>query len=489
MWGKLWKVGLAMILCPLAMWIFSQTMDKRYTAQMKLLIDQTVRGAELPNPYANIDDIITSSRARSVDTQLDILTGSNVLQDAITKTAEKYPNAFAGANLGEQFQDLVTRMSFDRSTMSDVLTIRVTMGDPAIAADTVNNIGIAYIDYARKLASEAGEQATTVLRTQVDTAKKRLDEIEGEIAKAKSDLNVADQVSSAQAETGTRASIESRAAIAKGDYEGAKAEYEAVKSTLETLPKTIVAAEQKEVNPILQDIDRQLTVARAEREQLLARYLPDAPIAKESDAKIKGLEELRKKELQQINAGTTTSPNPVRSTVESQLSQAKARMEQTKAAWEVAEQTKTDWVERTKKYPDLDKKIGILSRERSVLLQNYQELEQRLLLVSATGKARQSIARIVSPAYPPQAPSFPNTRLFILFGLGIGVVISAFILMPKGDFDAYGEIRPKQGALPKGQRRPVQGRANLPKPASGPSSTAEGDTGSGDKPEEPSNPT
>ncbi|HRF60504.1 MAG TPA: hypothetical protein PLH94_11415 [Fimbriimonadaceae bacterium] len=485
MWGKLWKVGLVMILCPVAMWIVSQTMEKRYTAQMKLLIDQTVRGAELPNPYANIDDVITSSRARSVDTQLDILSGSNVLQDAIVKTAEKHPNAFAGAGLGEQFQDLVTRMSFDRSSMSDVLTIRVTMADPVIAADTVNNIGLAYIDYARKLAAEAGEQATTMLTGQVEAAKKRLDEIEGEIAKAKTDLNVADQISSAQAETGTRASVESRAAAAKGDYEGARAEYEAVKSTLDTLAKTVVAADQREVNPILQDIDRQLTVARSRREQLLARYLPDAPAIKESDAEISGLEDLRKKEIATINSGTTTAPNPVRSTVESQLSQAKARMEQTKATWEVAEQTKADWIERTKKYPDLDKKIGILVRERTVLLQNYQELDQRLMLLTSTGKGRQSIANIVSPAFPPQSPSFPNTRLFILFGLGIGVVISAFILMPKGDFDAYGEIRPKQGTLPKGSRRPVQGRANLPAKPGG--DAPGGESGNGDKPDEPTN--
>lgn len=471
--AKWFFVILVMFGFPIAAYLLAGTMEKRYTASMRLLVSNNTRTSDFPTPYSSIDDIVQFAGPRSAQSQVDVLTGSNVLIDAIQRTALKYPKAFQGRNIGEQYSDLVKRLSFDTSQFSDVITLRVTMDDPNIAADTANNIGFAFIEFNQKMAAESGNAAIKAIQSSIEPVKKRMSEIDDEISKVKTDAGVADFLASISADANTRANIDQSLSNLKSQWEGAKSELSTAEASLSRMDKEISSSRTMQANPVIQSIDIDLAKLEAQKSGLLAQYTEENDKVREVDGQIKVLREKRNAMKEQIDAQSVTQINPNRS--QQELNVAALRARESALGSQVRElQTAADrYDELQKKYPELDKKIKALERQRLSAEQSYQQLQQRLDLIESTGKGRQSSARIVSTAIPPVgSPSFPDTRLFIFFGIGLGVVVSAFILMPKGDVDVYGEYKPQGKGMGTRRSQAVAGR-NLPaKPKAPPAEAA-----------------
>lgn len=451
-----------MIAFPVSAYLLAGTMEKRYTASMRLLVANNTRSSDFPTPYSSIDDIVQFAGPRSAQSQVDVLTGSNVLIDAIERTARKYPKAFGGRNIGEQYSDLVRRLSFDTSQFSDVITLRVTMSDPNIAADTANNIGFAFIEFNEKMATESGNAAIKAIQSSIEPVKKRMAELDDEIAKVKTDAGVADFLASISADANTRANIDQSLSNLKSNWEGAKSELATAEAALNRMDKEIKSSRTMQANPVIQSIDVDLAKLESQKSGLLAQYTEENDRVREVDGQIKVLREKRDAMKEQIDAQSVTQVNPNRS--QQELVVAGLRAKESALGSQVRElQTAADrYDEIQKKYPELDKKIKALERQRLSAEQSYQQLQQRLDLIESTGRGRQSSARIVSTAIPPVgSPSFPDTRLFIFFGIGLGVVVSAFILMPKGDVDVYGEYKPQGKGMGQRRSQAVAGR-NLP---------------------------
>lgn len=483
--AKWWKVLLAMVICPVAMYLISQSIEKRYTASMRLLVDTSFRSTDFPTPFSAIDDTTGFTRSRSAQSQLDVITGSNVLIDAIQRTARQHPKAFSGAAIGDQYADLVKRISFDTSQFSDVITLRVTMSDPRIAADTANNIGLAYIDFNQKMAEESGAAAIRQIKAQIEPLKTRLEEMDEEVAKKRAESGVPEPTAMVAAETNTYANTKQALAGLEASYEGVKAELSSAEASLTRMEETVTASKSQVLNPNMQQLDLDLTRLEAERESLLARYLPEAEPVRALDARIKQIKDERAKLSSEIEAGNTTAPNPNRTQQEFLVTSLKARRDSMQRQIAELRGAVNQMEQRTQKFADVDKDLRAIERTRIALEGNYQALMQRLDILESTGKGRQSNARIVSTAIPPlNAPSFPDTRLFIFFGLGLGVVISAFILMPKGEVDVYGEVKPTRTGV-GGRRGQAVGSRNLPtKPRNG-ESGGSATTDQGGPPETP----
>src|SRR5579885_416610 len=96
--SKTAKVALALILCPLVMFVLSFVLPKRYTATMSLMLDPTPVVISQNDPNGTIAEIANMGRGRSVETEIDKLTGSEVLLNAINMTAEQHPKAFADSD-------------------------------------------------------------------------------------------------------------------------------------------------------------------------------------------------------------------------------------------------------------------------------------------------------------------------------------------------------------------------------------------------------
>src|SRR2546421_216532 len=158
--SKTVKVILALVLCPVVFLVLSLILPKRYTATMSLMLDPSIRIARPDDPNVTIGDLTNAGRGRSIETEIDKLTGSEVLLNAINLTAAQHPKVFADTVQAEaNYTSLVNRLRIDNNRNSDIVDLRVTMEDPQVAADTANNIGQAYMDYNKKISASAGNGA------------------------------------------------------------------------------------------------------------------------------------------------------------------------------------------------------------------------------------------------------------------------------------------------------------------------------------------
>lgn len=443
--GKLWLALLAVIGFPLGMAALTNVFEKRYTAGMRILVDTTVRGYDQGGSvFAGIDDILAFSRPRSTETHINIMTGTQVLTKAIERTAQEYPKAFSGAQINDQYESLVRRLAVDSSQFNDVLTIRVTMDDPKVAASVANNIGFAYIDFMRVMENEAGNAGLEVVKKQLDEGKKKLDETDQKIAQVKNQAKIADATLAGQSTTTFLTNLEQRYTEVLSALEGSRAELSSAERSLNSMPKMLDASTTETYSPMLQDIEVNLARAEAELKGLLARYLDDHPLVIDIKNRIAEYKRQKSQVKKNISAQSVQSYSTAYLNQESVVANVRGRvasleqqLTQTSAALEAAK-TKLEG------FPEVERQLANLLRERQVLESTFLQLDQRRGAIEATGSGRRSVARIVSSALPPSVPSFPDQRLFTLVGLALGLIVGALIIMPRGDQDIYGQWNQRQ---------------------------------------------
>ena len=451
--GKWWIALLALVAFPIASALMSTAMEKRYTASMKLLVDTSLKGYDQGGGIMDpINDILSFTRPRSIDTHVQVLMGSDVLAGAIERTAQRFPKAFAGAKANEQYENLVRRIGVETSPLADVITIRVTMLDPAVAAETANNIGFSYIDYTKRLGSEFGDVGLQVLKSQISSLQTKLNDTDNKIKEAKVTAKVIDPAVAGTATSSQVNMLEQKFNDVMGTYEGAKAELASAESSLQSMDKTIVSSEVQQYSPMLQDIEVNLSRAESELQGARARYLDDHPIILDLQARIAQQKKSKANIQKLISAQTTKSVNTnwinqqaVVAAIKGRVAALERQLSEARTALATA-QTRLDT------FPEVEQKLANLTRQRTVLESSLLQLDQRRESLESMGAGRQSVARIVSPALPPAVPSFPDMKLFILIGLAIGVIVAALIIMPKGDQDIYGQWNQKQDKQLRGRQ-------------------------------------
>lgn len=438
--GKWWVALLALIAFPAAMAALTLVMDKRYTAAMRLLATQKLKPYDTNSgPFASIDDISNSSVLGSVDTTVQILTGTEVLGDAILRTANKYPKAFQGDQISDKYESLIRRLAIDSGPTSDVISVRVTMDDPEIAADVANNIGFAFIDYVRKMESEAGNSAIALIKKNLDDAKTRLAAIDAEIRQTKEQSNIADQQASGTYTTSGISQAESKLSELEGLLGSARAAQGVAEAILSTTPAMLKSSVQSQVNPALLDLENQRLRLEATIAALKVKYMDDADEIQQAQKQLTTVTKNIASVKQSIEAQNTMSVNPNHQ--QAQLSVANAKAAVAGYEQQVIECRKLVEMYKAKSaaLPGVEQKLNDLMRQRVILENTYAQLQQRKDVIEQTGSGRKSPAKIVSTALTPTTPSFPDVRLFTLIGLAIGFVVAALVIMPKGDTDLYGQ--------------------------------------------------
>lgn len=431
------KVALALIICPLAMYAFSLTLPKRYTATMKLLVDQSFRFTGGRAETA-VDDRLNFARSRGVQTQIDYITGADVLLRAVRKTAQDFPEAFADDLAASDLVNSMTnRLRVDVNKESEIIQLSTTMENPDIAAAAANNIGWAYIEETRKLASETGSSALMILTEDLEKDQARLEQIDNQIAKIKTDAGFTDALSTGTMGDRQVIDTESQLESLRAQARGANAEVAVAQASLASIPKYIRISTQTIANPEILSLDSQITRIDSELAAAKSKFTDDHPQVKQLSSTLAQLQKRRASIPAMIEQGVGEQLNPNWIGAQSQLNLAKQRADGLNGQVANLEGSLATMRSGMAKYPVVEEQIRKLERERQALEVTYNQNLTRKTALESQGTGRESQARIVSTALAPTTPSFPNTKLFVLMGLAIGIVISALIVMPKAPQVVY----------------------------------------------------
>src|SRR5579862_7283951 len=108
----LWALAV-LVGVPVGLNLIGLAIPKRYTAEMRLLVDQSIQHAQITeDPLQPLNDISEFDRPLSTQTQLDVLTGTDVLQRALELGASHLPNTIKDdpSSASAQYEDLVRRI-------------------------------------------------------------------------------------------------------------------------------------------------------------------------------------------------------------------------------------------------------------------------------------------------------------------------------------------------------------------------------------------
>ncbi|HWD37696.1 MAG TPA: GNVR domain-containing protein [Fimbriimonas sp.] len=440
--GKvIWAIGV-LVAFPIGMNIFARTLPKRYTAEMRLMVDQATQ--QLPSqegPLSNIDDIGKFAGPRNPQTTLDILTGSDVIDSAIAMAAYRLPNKVdKNRNSAAVYDDLVKRMTVDNELNSDILTIRVTQNDPEVAAELANDIGLAYTGYIQKLSKDAGAVMEGMLNKEITLAKSQLTDIDKKISDLKSKTQVYDVQQSESQLASAKSLADQRLASAQALYTGAAAQLQDAEQGINSIPKMVASTSRTTINPALVSLQQQLATEQANLAEARSKFQDDFPEVKHEAAKVAAIERQLKSLKVQVPGGVDMSPNPIYQSALTSLVQLRG---QVKAYEQQAAQAKVDDDKATQdlaQIPSAEEQLQSLIRDRTVKEQNYEALAQRQTQLQAVGATRQANARIVSPALVPDGPSFPDSKMFSLAGLAMGAFLAVLIMMPRPEQEEVSEV-------------------------------------------------
>lgn len=327
----------------------------------------------------------------------------------------KAPASSAGPTEDQLVDTLLGHVDVSTLGRSQVLSIKVSSQDPAKAALIANTLANVYLASQKSLKTANSNRIENYLANRIKAMREQVED---------SDRAVADYRRKYGLYQGTSASVTSEQLTQLNaqliDAQTAKAEADSRLSEAVALKKQGVTGESLPdvlSSPVIQSLKAQQAVAAQNLAQLAATLGPRHP--KIIDARAA---------LADINAKLQGEIGRVIESLRHQADTADARYAALKRNFD---QLKTQAGGVSEQNIDLD----ALERDAKVNSNLLDALLNRAKETIGRGEIEQPDARLLSPAAPPERPSFPPKALIVLLGTAGGLILGALLALLRDNID------------------------------------------------------
>lgn len=397
---------------------------KQYEGFVQILIDQKQQDpvATTDPAYDVVRDLTSYSRSRSIVTQVEQLTGYDVLRragEASVNTLGVPPakmEEFAPVNLRNN-------ISVEAEQGSDIITLRVRMSDPEYARETAGQIYDAFEDQNVENARVMAERATQYLEGKATDVHNQLLQVDKAMEEIRTKYNAPDLASKIQSELNGLAIMRQARDAAKIEHQGSIQRVAVLADLLNKTPKEIDASTSETQNPVVTSLEQALAEARAERAQLLERNLPDSERVRTIDSRIRQLETDLRATKERLRGPSTRTPNPNYMSLSQSLSEARAAMAGLEARVAQADTELASSEQRIAVLPAAQSDLTGLLRRQAILEQIYQTYGRQLESLRLTQQGRLAPTRLVTAASVLPQPVSPKIPINIVIGTLVGLLI------------------------------------------------------------------
>lgn len=428
-----WLILVPALLGPLIAFGISVELPSRYTSQTLVLIEQQ----KVPDNY--VEPVVTEDLNARLATMQEQILSRTRLQPEI----ERY-HLYADERGNSTMEELVEQMRDDISVTPvksltghqrslPGFTISFTASDPRVAQQVCAEITSMFIEENLKQREQSAQSTTNFLVTQLDDAKRKLDEQDAKLAQFKRRY-----IGALPDETQTNLNILASLNTQLAAVTQALNRTQQDKTYVESLLAQQVASHNalNSVNgPRPEKLQDDIADKQAQLVTLEARYTPDYPdIVKLKDeiARLKkqakrdtATEKKSDSEQETQDAGLPEPPQiqQLRSRIQAYdqaINNYSQRQEQ------IEGQIKT-YQSRIQLSPIVEQEYKQITRDYQTALDFYNDLlkkkNQSEMATDLERRQQGEQFRILDPANLPEKPSFPNRPLFALGGLGTGLFL------------------------------------------------------------------
>ena len=450
--GARWKIAALALIVTVATAVgVSSQLPKKYTATATVVLDvkspDPIMGMMLPalvmpGYMATQVDVIGSNRvAQKVVSALKLTENPEVRDQWMLATEGKgrLDVWIAGA--------LQKGVKVQPSRESTVISIEYTASDPQAAATLANAYAQAFIDTTVELKVEPAKQYSAwfsdqskILRDNLERAQARLSDYQQKYGIVTSDERL-------DTETAKLNDLSAQLTVVQAQTSDARSKQRSG-SAADSLPEVVQ-------NPLISGLKRDIALQEAKLKEMAGNLGTNHPQYQRTVAEIAALRHQLDSETRHIMSGFSASRTVGRSR-EAQLQLA------------IADQKK-----KLLKVKGQRDELAVLMRDVDAAQKAYDAVAQRLNQVKLESQSTQTNVSVLTPAFPPLAPSSPkvvlNTLIAIFLGaaLGIGAALglelldrrvrSAEDLVEMLQMPVLGVIGPpgKRPALALGYRKPA----------------------------------
>ncbi|HVA33045.1 MAG TPA: hypothetical protein VNG31_02785, partial [Candidatus Baltobacteraceae bacterium] len=255
----------------------------------------------------------------SADTQVPVL---NALMIATgMQSTETYVELFQELPVAEQViaalklhtsaSGLLSKVNVKPVINTPIIALSVTWKDPTTSAAIANAFGNVVVDRQRQLVASQADSAITFLNQQLPQAQKAMNDAQTQLASYEAQHHIADISAQTQSIITALATLDAKVGQVQADRQQAQAELNSASGELHSTPAQISGGQTVSENPVLAQLESQLSQVDVQLQTALQQYTSKHPTV----IALRNQEAQIKREIAQqhatIVANSNTVPNPV----------------------------------------------------------------------------------------------------------------------------------------------------------------------------------
>src|SRR5438105_3091088 len=426
--------------------IVTLLLPNRYEARMKILVkNQRVDIAITPEATTgtNTPTVENEVSENQINSEIELLTSKDLLTEVVTSTGlDKQEASLLNRSMTDavRVERAVNRLTKDLSInpvrKANVITISYASDSPQLSAAVLKKLGDLYLEKHLKLNHPVG--ATDFFKEKADEYEKQLKESEQKLTDFQQSNNLV--VLSQQKELTLQKTAEAKAKMLEADAGLSEATNRIVRveQQLAAIPKRVITQSRQLPNQYSAErLNTMMVELQNRRTQLLTKYRPDDRLVREVDEQIRTTRDALARAEQKTSVEEATDLNPLRQTLETELSRGRLDQAGAKARRDTLAGQLHQYDASLKKLEGDTTKHDDLQREKKEAEDNYQlyaKKREEARIADELDRQKITNVSIAEAATVAQIPSSPNRPLNLILGillagfLSLGTVFSAEML-------------------------------------------------------------
>lgn len=435
----------------------SLIIPKTYTTTIKIItgnsgtgsINSTGAGAAGAVPNSQIpvlNALMIASGVQTAETYVELFKEEPVAQDVIREL-----------NLRMSPGYLLQKVDVAPVPNTNIIGLSVTWNDAAASAAIANAFGNAVVDRERNLVASQADTAIQFLQQQMPQAQSTMHTTEAALAQYEASHHIADINAQTQSTINAISDIDAKIGTAQSDAKVQAAILASDRAQMAHTPATVTGAETVAQNPVLAQLENQLSQVEVQLnndEKIYTDAYPDVVALKQQRATLQ-----REIAAQRgtIVASTNTIPNPIFTQLQQQAATASGNIASDQAQMRALNSQRRQMDPILASLPAQAAALADLQRAAQSAEAVYNALQQSYNNATIAKDTALSDVTVTQPADAQSASVRPNLLLNTALGVVLGailavlgaLVIDYFDNTVKDDRDVRSELElPQLSAIP-----------------------------------------
>ena len=420
-------------------------LPNRYESRMKILVkNQRVDIAITPEATSGMNSPTVENEVseNQINSEIELLTSKDILTQIVKDTglAEGKDLFGRSAPEAERVEKAANQLAKDLSInpvrKANIITVNYGSGSPQVAAAVLKRLGDLYLEKHLKLNHPVG--ASDFFTDKAEEYGTQLKESEQKLSEFQQQNNLV--VLSQQKELTLQKTAEAKTKMQDADaaLNEATNRIARVEQQLASMPKRIVTQSRQLPNQYSAErLNTMIVELQNKRTQLLTKFRPEDRLVKEVDEQIRITQEALNRAEKKTSFEEATDLNPLRQTLETELSRARLDQAGAKARRDTLASQLGQYDNSLKKLEGDTARHDDLERQKKEAEDNYQlyaKKREEARIADELDRQKITNVSIAEAATVPQLPSSPNRPVNLLLGvflaafLSLGTVFSAEML-------------------------------------------------------------